>query len=50
MRKFKQLSEKIQKKQGISEKRANAIAATIGRNKYGKATFTKMAVAGKKKK
>ncbi len=50
MSKFKQLSEKIQKKQGISEKRANAIAATIGRNKYGKAAFTKMAVAGKKKK
>jgi len=50
MSKFKQLSEKIQKKQNISKERANAIAATIGRNKYGANVFTKMAVAGKKKK
>jgi hypothetical protein len=50
MSKFSTLSNKIQKKQGISEERANAIAATIGRNKYGKGVFTKMAVAGKKKK
>ena len=50
MGKFQKLSEKIQKKQGIGEQRANAIAATIGRNKYGKTAFTKMAVAGKKKK
>ncbi len=49
MSKFEKLSASIQKKQGISKERANAIAATIGRNKYGKATFTKMAVAGKKK-
>jgi hypothetical protein len=49
MGKFQQLSEKIQKKQGIGKERANAIAATIGRNKYGKAVFTKMAAAGKKK-
>lgn len=50
MSKFKQLSEKIQKKQNISEKRANAIAATIGREKYGKAGMAKKAAAGKKKK
>jgi hypothetical protein len=50
MSKFTQLSNKIQKKQGISEQRANAIAATIGRNKYGKGAFAKMAAAGKKKK
>jgi len=50
MGKFEALSNKIQKKQGISEKRADAIAAAIGRNKYGKAKFQKMAVAGKKKK
>ena len=50
MSKFEKVSASIQKKQGISKERANAIAATIGRNKYGKATFTKMAVAGKKKK
>lgn len=50
MSKFKELSSKIQKKQGISKERANAIAAVIGRNKYGKTAFTKMATAGKKKK
>ena len=50
MGKFEKLSEKIQNKQGISSDRANAIAATIGRNKYGKAVFTKMAEVGKRKK
>lgn len=49
MSKFTKLSEKIQKKQGISEKRANAITAAIGRKKYGKTQFQKMAAAGKKK-
>lgn len=49
MSKFTKLSEKIQKKQGISKKRADAITATIGRKKYGKTQFQKMAVAGKKK-
>ena len=46
MGKFQKLSTSIQKKQGISEERANAIAATIGRNKYGKAKFQKMAASG----
>lgn len=50
MSKFKQLSEKIQKKQGISEKSANAITAAIGRKKYGKTEFAKMSAAGKAKK
>jgi hypothetical protein len=50
MSKFSELSNKIQKKQNISKERANAITATIGRKKYGKAQFQKMAVAGKKKK
>lgn len=50
MGKFEKLSESIQKKQGISKERANAITASIGRKKYGKAEFTKMAVAGKAKK
>jgi hypothetical protein len=50
MGKFQKLSASIQKKQDIGKERANAIAATIGRNKYGKEVFTKMAVAGKKKK
>ncbi len=50
MGKFKKLSESIQKKQGVGEKRADAITAAIGRKKYGKAAFQKMAAAGKKKK
>ena len=49
MGKFQKLSSSIQKKQGISKERANAIAATIGREKYGKTKFQKMAVAAKKK-
>ena len=49
MTKFEKLSGKIQSKQGISKERANAIAATVGRNKYGKKKFQEMAVAGKKK-
>lgn len=48
MSRFSKLSEKIQKKQGISSKRADAIAASIGRNKYGKKKFKKMAQRGKK--
>ncbi len=48
MSKFSKLSEKIQKKQGISSKRADAIAASIGRKKYGKTKFQKMASRGKK--
>jgi hypothetical protein len=50
MSKFSKLSEKIQKKQDISKKSADAITAAIGRNKYGKDKFQKMAAAGKKKK
>lgn len=50
MSKFSKLSEKIQGKQGIGSKRADAIAASVGRKKYGKTQFQKMAVAGKKKK
>ena len=48
MSKFSKLSEKIQKKQGISPKRADAIVASIGRKKYGKKKFQKMATNGKK--
>lgn len=50
MSKFSKLSAKIQKKQGVSKESANAITASIGREKYGKEKFQKMAVAGKKKK
>lgn len=50
MGKFEALSSKIEKKQSISKKSADAITATIGRKKYGKTQFQKMATAGKKKK
>lgn len=50
MSKFSKLSGSIKKKQGLSEKSADAIAAKIGRDKYGKKKFQEMAVAGKKKK
>jgi hypothetical protein len=50
MSKFKKLSESIQKKQGLGEKAANAIAATIGRNKYGANVFSKLATKANKGK
>lgn len=50
MSKFTKLSAKIQKKSDVSKKSADAITAAIGRKKYGKEEFQKMAVAGKKKK
>jgi hypothetical protein len=37
------------KKKGKSEESAKAIAASIGRKKYGKSRFQEMAAAGKKK-
>jgi hypothetical protein len=37
------------KKEGKSEDSAKAIAASIGRKKYGKSKFQEMAAAGKKK-
>lgn len=43
---FKALSKKL-KKQGVED--PNALAASIGRKKYGQKKMTKMAVAGKKK-
>lgn len=50
MSKFTKLSAKIQKKSGVSKQSADAITVAIGRKKYGKEEFQKMAVAGKKKK
>jgi hypothetical protein len=50
MSKFSELSNKIQKKQGVSKKSADAITAAIGREKYGKKKFQQMAMAGKNKK
>jgi len=43
---FKALTAKL-KAQGV--KNPKALAASIGRKKYGKAKFQKMAAAGKKK-
>lgn len=45
---FKQLSKKIQA-EGQSKAAANAIAASIGRKKYGASKMAKMAAAGRKK-
>lgn len=50
MGKFQELAKKLDKKKGVSKEGANALAAYIGREKYGKSKFQKMAVAGKKKK
>jgi len=44
---FKALSAKIQKG-GKSKDAADAIAASIGRKKYGKSKFQKLALKGKK--
>ena len=46
---FKNLKSKLQKS-GKSAKAAGAIAATIGRNKYGKKKFQTAAAKGKKMK
>lgn len=46
---FKQLSRSIQKKEGVSKERADAIAASIGRKKYGAEKMAKMAAAGRKR-
>ena len=50
MSKFTQLASKLDKKKGVSTEGSKALAAYIGRKKYGKTQFQKMAVAGKKKK
>jgi len=47
---FKQLSNSIQKREGISKKSADAIAASIGRKKYGASKMAAMAAKGRKKK
>ena len=48
-KRFKAVSKSIQKS-GKSKKSADAIAASIGRKKYGKKKFQKMAAAGKRRK
>ncbi len=49
MSRFSKLSDKIQKS-GKSKKSADAIAASIGRKKYGKTKMAQMAAKGRKKK
>ena len=46
---FKSLSSKIQKS-GKSKKAADAIAASIGRKKYGKKKMAKLSATGRKRK
>lgn len=46
---FKALSNKIEKS-GKSKESADAIAASIGRKKYGAKKMAKMSAAGRKKK
>lgn len=46
---FKSLTKKIEKS-GKSEESAKAIAASIGRKKYGPKKMESMAVAGKKRR
>lgn len=46
---FQSLARKIEKKRGYSPGRAKAIAASIGRRKYGNKKFQAMAKRGKKR-
>lgn len=48
-KRFAQGSAKIQKKQGLSKDRADAIMAVAGRKKYGAKKMASMAAKGKKK-
>ena len=48
-KRFAALEGKL-KRQGKSEESAKAIAATVGRKKYGNAKMQKMAAAGKKRR
>ena len=47
---FKALSSSIQKREGYSKERADAIAASAGRAKYGAKKMASLAAAGRKKK
>ncbi len=50
MTKFKKLASKIQRKSKVSKKEADAIAASIGRKKYGKKKFAEMSARGRRNK
>lgn len=49
MSKFSKLSSSIEKKEGVSKEKADAITASIGRKKYGAKQFQQMATNGRKK-
>ncbi len=49
MSRFKSLANSIRKSWWYSQASANAIAASIGRKKYGKAAFQRMAAKGRRK-
>jgi hypothetical protein len=46
---FDKLAGKIEKRPGYSQAEAKALAAWIGRRKYGKKKFAAMSAAGRKK-
>jgi hypothetical protein len=46
---FRALVRDIQSRSGVSEERARAIAAAIGRRKYGHRRFQAMAAAGRRR-
>ena len=46
---FKALSSSIQRREGYSKERADAIAAAAGRAKYGAKKMASMAAKGRKK-
>ena len=48
-KRFSQLSNSIQSKEGVSKASADAIAASIGRKKYGASRMASMAAKGRKK-
>lgn len=47
---FKALTSNIESREGYGEDRAKAIAASIGRKKYGAKKFGRMSQAGKRRK
>ena len=49
-KRFKDVSKSIQKSSGKSKKVADAIAASIGRKKYGKKKFAGLSAKGRKRR
>jgi hypothetical protein len=46
---FARLKDAMMSQEGYSENRASAIAAAVGRRKYGKRRFAEMAAAGRRR-